>query len=133
MVELNIDWSVGHCVLKCCTMDGAKKHLQNRGKRCISSMVTEKELAELASHLIKACDNSTSGVRQPWEKVVSALGSSEGDIYKHKEENKYNLWAQCFNALVQWKRRQYKNATKMRLIIACRQCDVELSTYKFLL
>ena len=73
----------------------------------LASEVTERQLSELASNLVKENDETLMELL-PWEELVKALGLSNADVYRHKEENKYNPWAQCFNALVQWKYRYYK-------------------------
>ena len=99
-------------------------------------MLSELQLSQLAHNLLKHRCRSVKGeacTKKPWEKVVLALGSSKADVYKHKEENKYNDWAQCFNALIQWQRHFYKNATADRVVAACRQCDITHSAYEFLL
>ena len=76
---------------------------------------------------------ATNLLNEPWEKVLISLGLSKGDIYKHKEENRYNAWAQCYYSLVQWKQRRYKQATIENLVSACQECNTDRNVYEFLL
>ena len=71
----------------------------------LSQIPTDQQLSEFAGNLLKE-DPSVAGSRQ-WEKLMIDLGFSAGDIFRHKVQNPYNEWAQCFYALVQWKQRQY--------------------------
>ena len=80
----------------------------------LSQIPTEQQLSQFAGNLLKE-DPSVAGSRQ-WENLMINLGFSAGDIYRHKVQNLYNEWAQSFYTLVQWKQRQYKEATIERLI-----------------
>lgn len=93
----------------------------------LSSRLTERQLGELASRLLK---EPTVG---PWEDLVLKLGLSEADVYKHKVNNMYNKWSQCFGALVQWRRRNDREATVETIVMACQQCYISYNVYEFLL
>ena len=96
----------------------------------LSQIPTDQQLSEFAGNLLKE-DPLVAGSRQ-WEKLMINLGSSAGDIFRHKVQNPYNEWAPCFYALVQWKQRQYKEATIERLILARQECNVTHVAYEFL-
>ena len=95
----------------------------------LASEVTERQLAELAGNLVKKQDGSKT---KPWEKLLISLGLSSADLFRHKEENRFNLWGQCFYALVRWKRCYYKEATIERLLTECQRCNISIGAYAFL-
>ena len=95
----------------------------------LASEVTERQLAELAGNLVKEQDESKT---KPWEELLISLGLSSADLFRHKEENRFNVWGMCFYALVQWKRRYYKDATIERLLTECQRCNISLGAYDFL-
>ena len=98
-----------------------------------SLIPTDVQLSQLANNLVKRHGCSAIGVTESvWMALVSTLGLSKADIFRHREENRYNEWGQCFYALIRWKQREFKHATIERLLNACQRCNITPSAYNFL-
>ena len=106
-----------------------RKHRRSSFPRLVhlSSRLTEQQLGELTSKLLR---EPTAG---PWEELVFKLGLSKADVYKHKTDRGYNKLSPCFNALVQWQRCNYGEATVETILMACQECNIPYTVYEFLL
>ena len=70
----------------------------------------------------------------PWNELAINLGMSGGDIYKIKEDNKYDQWAQVFYMLEKWQKRESPKATVGLLYKKCCETKtIDKEFYAFLL
>ena len=74
-------------------MDSEIPNCQPTRLMYLASEVTERQLIELAGNLVKEQDESKTKL---WEKLLISLGLSSADLFRHKEENTFNLWGAMF-------------------------------------
>ncbi|XP_033630210.1 uncharacterized protein LOC117292302 isoform X6 [Asterias rubens] len=87
-----------------------------------TAIVTTEQLIKLAHNL------------GPWNELAINLGMSGGDIYKIKEDNKYDQWAQVFYMLEKWQKRESPKATVGLLYKKCCETKtIDKEFYAFLL
>ncbi|NP_001006911.1 CASP2 and RIPK1 domain containing adaptor with death, gene 1 [Xenopus tropicalis] len=86
------------------------------------SCPTEKQLNLLAGKL-----------GPEWEQILVHLGLDHNDLYRCKEQNRYNLQSQIVEGFVKWKQRMGSKATMLQLWQALQAAEADLSVMQQIL